>query len=800
MALPLTNRLRINLLAGSFGACSLIVQTEMLRLVLSSASGGTLAVGAALGSWLIWIAFGAWLGGLFAGRLRSLPLIAVIASWFALPSALFAIFYLSALRSIIHIQPGELIRFGDLCLHSALACGPFALLIGFSFPVFARLACREEIATGSPAALFIGGLWAAEAAGAFCAGALFTWVLAGRTDPVFDTVLFGSLPMLAAGLALGSRKSAALTGGLALIVSISAYSIIPRLQKEFSDLYWQGLGAPGELLSARWTRYSHLLFAKLADQTNIYDNGQPLIGFPDPYNAAATAALLLSQHDSPSSVLVIGPSAYGPAQALLAAGVAHVTSLDPDNQLERELLSRLPEEMLEPLHGGGYQHIAEDARSYLGRPCPSPLRCEGQGPAGWDLIWLNLDGPSQMNASRFYTPGFFRLARRALGPAGGLLALRLPTSANVLLPAQLDQAAAVWASLKGGFSHLALGAGSSYCYIFATDSDSLVSENHELLMARLARHEGRVPNLTRYLIPVYFDSTRTGPLKEALEARSRELAPHTDTTPVAWFHYLRLWARLARQSGGENKNPGLLEKALELADRDGARNLVYWPAIALLFVLAGLWLRLGFRGNEEAALARAAALSIGAAGFAAMGATVTLIYLCQLVFGALFHQVALISAVFMLALALGSWWGSKRAGASVSSFQAVSFLAFLISLSVSFPAAGLYCLEPLYGIRGAWGPAAAYLIFYLLVAAVGLSCGAFFPWAAAIHNRAAGIHRTGATAAALDGADHLGASAGAVAVGVIAVPAAGIGPVCSGLALAMICIALFWYAVSARAN
>ena len=56
----------------------------------------------------------------------------------------------------------------------------------------------------------------------------------------------------------------------------------------------------------------------------------------------------------------------------------------------------------------------------------------------------------------------------------------------------------------------------------------------------------------------------------------------------------------------------------------------------------------------------------------------------------------------------------------------------------------------------------------------------------------------GRTAASLDCADHLGASAGALTIGVIAVPALGIAPVCSSLALAMICVALFWFAVSTR--
>ncbi|HUU29441.1 MAG TPA: hypothetical protein VM123_16690 [archaeon] len=792
----LSNRQKVNLLAASFGASSIIVQTEFLRGVMEAAAGGTLAVGAALGAWMCWIALGALAGGWLARIIQDARKTAFFISALALPCALFPVLLLASIRLLLGLPGGELIPFDTLGVWSALACGPHALLVGLSFPIFAKLSTRDQIAYPSGAALFIGGLWAAEAAGAFFAGVFFTLILAGRTSPLLNVTLFGSLPLLLSSfLGFYPGRFGKLISTSFVLLCLVVFILVPSLEKKISLLYWQGLGSPGELLSQRWTRYCNLVAGRLGEQTTFYDDGYPVFNFPDPYYNASQAALLLSQHPKLSRILVVGTSAGGLAQALISSGAQEVVSVYPDKETERELMRYLPGDLRLPLESGAYRFVGDDARAFLGRP---PARDRADRPAGWDMLLLNLDGPSHMNTSRYYTPGFFRRASRAFGPAGGVVALRLPIGANVMLPAELDQVASVWASLKQVFPYIALGLNSTHCYIFAASADSLVTQNLEIMMARVQPFEGKVPLLTRYILPMYFDSTRTAPLKETLQKRSIALGAHTDSTPVAWLHYLRLWARLARQAHGQKSGPGLLERVLESAAGRTYRTMAFWPAIILSFGFLLIWLSAVSKGKITVAVRWAAVLSIAATGFAAMGATVTLIYLCQLVFGALFYQVAMITATFMFFLAAGSSWASKRASVEASSGIVVAFLAFLVSVAVCLPTGGIVLLEPLIGIWGAWGTALAMVLFYLMVAAVGLFCGALFPWTAALHGWAEGTTRTDRTAAALDCADHLGAAAGALTVGVFAVPALGISAVGSSLALGMICVALFWFAISSK--
>jgi len=226
------------------------------------------------------------------------------------------------------------------------------------------------------------------------------------------------------------------------------------------------------------------------------------------------------------------------------------------------------------------------------------------------------------------------------------------------------------------------------------------------------------------------------------------------------------------------------------------RGFIVFPALVVSVFLAFSWLLAHRRGKSAQAIRLAVVFSVAVAGCTAMGTTVLLIYLCQLVFGALFHQVALITAVFMAALALGSYQSAGKASPDAVDGRVVGTLAFALSLAAILPAGGIYFLDFLQEIRLA-GTALSLSVFYLMVAAAGYCCGALFPWAAALHAAASPSPRAARTASALDFADHFGACLGAVAFGVIAVPALGIAAAAVSLALVMACPALFWFAVAA---
>jgi spermidine synthase len=790
------------LLGAAFGASALIVQTELLRAVMEAAAGGALAVSASLGAWLFWIALGASFGGRLARRVKSAEKTAFFCSLLSVPLGLALIFLAGVPRFWLDVGTGEMIPFEMLLSWSAVTCAPFAILVGISFPVLARMAVGEFSFGLESTPKSVGALWAAEAAGALFSGLCFTFLLAGNTTPVLNICLFATLPpLVAATVGIYNSRPGKVFSLLVIfcsfLIMISSYS----LENHFLRLRWENSGAQGKMLDCRWTLYRNLLISKRESQTTFFDNGVPSFSFPDKYSDASLVSILLSQVSSLERILIVGPSAYGPAQAFLASGAKKVVSVHPDEEFESLLKFYLPDEMRKPLREGGYSYVKDDGRVFLTGGGRRPRSPDGErGTAGWDLVLLNLDGPAQINSSRYYTPEFFRRARRAFSQAGGVLALRLPVGANEPFPAQLDQAASIWASLKTCFTHLTVAVTQTHCHIFAADREGLLSDNLDTLIARVAPYEGRVTGLTRYLVPIFYDPTRTQPMRRILDSRSSELAGHTDTAPVAWLHHLRLWVRLARQTNPEAKTgAGPAEVLFDSVAGLTSRGLVVFPALGVSLLLMLSWVLCQRPGKQTKVISHAMVISVAAAGFTAMGATVLLIYLCQLVFGALFHQIALITAVFMASLALGSYRSADKALPNAWGCRSFSILSFGLATAAILPAGGVYILESMREISH-MGAVLSQVMFYLMVAAAGYFCGALFPYAAALHYAFSDKPKTESTASALDFADHLGACLGAVAFGVIAVPALGIVSAAASLALAMVCPALFWVAVSSAGD
>ena len=291
----LSYRGRVNLLAAAWGAAAVVVQTEFLRAVMASSAGGTLGVGAVLGVWLAGIALGAPAGGRLARKSNNSLLMADLLAMLAPFLAMFGLLYLVSIRSVASVPSGELVPLTTLSLHGGVACLPFALLIGAGFPLLARLASSRDIASRDPAALFIGGVWAGEAAGAFVGGMAFTFLLAGRSSPSINVLGFAALPLAVSWLLPGSRHLALNTSKTIFIILFAALLVYSGpLIGLHNSLCWRGAGAPGTITGSRWSRYGYLALGELSGQSTFYENGRPVASFPrslDRCRGGGTAAL-----------------------------------------------------------------------------------------------------------------------------------------------------------------------------------------------------------------------------------------------------------------------------------------------------------------------------------------------------------------------------------------------------------------------------------------------------------------------------------------------------------------------------
>jgi len=250
-------------------------------------------------------------------------------------------------------------------------------------------------------------------------------------------------------------------------------------------------------------------------------------------------------------------------------------------------------------------------------------------------------------------------------------------------------------------------------------------------MGRAARFEGKIPGLNRYLLTGFYDRGRIGDFHQSLGIAMGSARPHTDNTPSAWFHYLRTWCRIAGTRSQAGTRTGWLEQALDFTgELSSGRAIAFFPlSISCLLLL--LWLRIQAVGRAGAGtVSSLVVITVAATGFAAMQVTVSMIYLCQILFGALFYQVAIISSTFMLALAAGSWWSSRRVPPDHALPSGLAALLLVAAAAAATPEVIAGLAEVLFQSQSGWGQAMLSGIFYFSLILTGLACGAIFPWAA----------------------------------------------------------------------
>ncbi len=770
------------LIAGAFGASALVVQTEYLRGAMVVSDGGALAVGAALAAWLTMICAGSLAGTLLDRFIAHPRRVLCITGILALPSAVFLLFHLVSFRQSAGLIPGLIASPSAVFRRCLIACLPYCFCIGLSFPLISRLTSPEH----AKASVFstdrvLGAVWAAEALGSFLAGIVFTFMLAGYTSPASNVLFFGALPALALPAAWLRKSRAVLVAAGAALCALLAVYLFQPLTGRLTDLEWQSLGAPGQKVNAQWGRYGSLILAESEGQHTLFENGTPRAVFPDSYTDLTLAALILCQAPDIRTVSITGPCCGGLAQTLLRAGVGSVRAIYPDSRVEDLITGHVPDSLRLALEGGGYSYISADARAWLGR---QPLSWGGTKPAGTEALFVDLQGPSRMETARYYTGDFFRLAARSLGQGGGLLVLRLPYSASYAPGPRLDLAASIWFSLGHVFRGRALAAGATELFFFATDRDSVLSQDLESLMRGLEGAEMRAPGFSRYFILPYFETARVEAVRKELEAGGREIEENTDRNPVAWFQNLRLNLRLSGD-GQESRLEKALGRASEMSSVHRAL-IVAVPVMCCLALLVALSLK-----TRRGACQAGALLSLTLAGMVSLGGMVILQYACQLVFGALFQQVGMLTAVFMLAMALGSHFSARIKVTETQGRNRFVLSLAALALCPVLAAALPPMLEPLYVSGGLLAAAASYGFFYLAVVLTGFCGGAIFP-AAAGEFRPGHSVRAGADAGLLNAADHSGAALGAFLAGVVALPAWGPLATSYALALALACSVLFW--------
>jgi spermidine synthase len=531
---------------------------------------------------------------------------------------------------------------------------------------------------------------------------------------------------------LGFVAAAALLPAIFLLVRVA-----PWLEGSAQAREWRGL----HLLAARDSIYGNLAVTETGNVRSLYENGLILASTPDESAAEESVHYALLEHPAPRRILLIGGGASGSvAQALRHPTVERIDLVELDPALiamaqqyfstESALLTADPRVHL---------HYA-DGRAYL--------RSTRQS---FDVILVNVPDPQTAQLNRFYTAEFFRSARGHLTP-GGLLALQLRSSEEAISPDLAEFLRCINRTLSEVFPNIVAIPGETI-HFFAAAQPGALTDDPRVLVTRLLERNLNTRYVREYFLPFRMMPDRMAEMYAQLQPTAATPV-NRDFSPIAYYFNSVLWSAQFKGSyAGWLRAAGRVRFSLIL----GAALIVLLSVAALLACAPA----------REQRARSAAAFSMAATGFTLMALELFLLLAFQSIYGYVYHQLAILIALCMAGIALGSWLAMRRIRRDDRYLcRAVAITQFLLALSC--PAlmllAGL--LAKTSGAAATW--LAAQCVFPALAALAGILGGYQFPMAAHLYE-SSGRQRLGA----LYAIDLLGGCAGALLLSGYLIPVFG---------------------------
>src|SRR3990172_9267075 len=400
-------------------------------------------------------------------------------------------------------------------------------------------------------AIDIGMVYIVESMGSLFGGLVFSFFLVSRFHPfkiitllnvgmfVFLTLLFFSLQKREK-VYIGGEKNkytkrvlGFIAPGMALVMIVIWFSPIPDSAEALSaKMRWKTLNPHIELVASADSKYQHIDIGKQAEQYNIYLNGQYASAFPNEYEYAQIAHLVMTQHPSPKHVLLIGSGLGGLISEMLRHPIESLDYVELD-----QCLLQISDKYLSPsdrqaLSDSRVTIIHQDGRYYVKI---TPKRQH------YDIVLINTPDPSTAFLNRFYTLQFFIEAHKILKSDGVLIAS--VSSAFTYIGKEVGSyTGSLYRTLHGAFQDVLVTPGQTNFY-FACNTNGIITLNIETLMERYRKSQVKSDYFSEYLFYTLLQPEQVKFIESQLSQR-RDLLVNTDARPVTYFLNLVLWDSL----------------------------------------------------------------------------------------------------------------------------------------------------------------------------------------------------------------------------------------------------------------
>jgi spermidine synthase len=731
------------------GFCSTVGQVLIAREFMNVFSGNELILGGMFASWLVATAIGSWgLGKLLGGRGNGVKLLPLVLCLIAVAMPL-QILLVRSMAGWIAVEKGEIVGLLTTLYAMFLTLLPSCSLYGLQFTLFCSLYSEYGESGG------ISAVYVLEAVGSVIGGLAFTFLLVhhlrvlemsvGLSLLYLSTAVYLLSPLW--GKPMQGVRGKAMTGlTLSLILLVASASLSGGLR--FLDAFsygwmWEGM----DLVHSENSVYGNLAVTTVEGEYCFWENGLPYFTTPalDPVLAAEVAHFPMVMHPTPERVLLVGGGLGGVLEELLMHPVESITYVELDPAAITVAREFFP----------GASGILDDSRVDVVHRDGRRFVKEAEG--GFDVVIVNLPPPSTLQLNRFYTQEFFEEVAAILDE-DGILSIGVSSSSAHIPDEMASRNRCIYETLGAVFPSIVVVPGDFNIFV---SSSAYIEGDPEVLCTRIAERGLNFSAFSPEYVEYKLAPERVDLGLAYLEVGAGEV--NRDMRPVAVYHDIALWNSMFQLG-----SMGLFALLSELR--------LTWLFLTLSMLIVVI---IVFRRRAE--LRRIPLyLVIFTTGLTDMAFSIVILYAYQAVCGYLYQELGVVSASFMLGLALGGWAMARRLRERAGGFSllvrvelSIAVFSLLVSWAISLLPSAAY----------SWSaPTALRLFLPALNCAVGFLVGLEFPLAVSLMSSGEG--GLGEAAGALYGLDLLGGCVGALATSIWLMPlhgVMGVGFVMSGL-------------------
>lgn len=464
-----------------------------------------------------------------------------------------------------------------------------------------------------------------------------------------------------------------------------------------------------ELVFQKNSQYGNIIITKTDNQLNFFENGIALFSTDNVISNEETVHYAMLQHKNPKEILLISGGVAGTTKEVLKYDIDKIdyVELDP-------MIIMLGKKYTKNLENKKISTITKDARLYV-----------KQTNNKYDIVIIDLPDPSTAQLNRFYTIEFFKELKKKLNK-DAVISISLISTENYISNEAKQLNSVLYKTLKQVFNNIIIIPGNKNFFIA---SDEELSYN---IPAKV-----KEKNIsTKYVNGDYLKGRLTKQrITYLLNSIDKNAGINRDFNPISHYYHLIYW-------------------------------LSYFKANYVLFLMIIFTLTLLYITKTKPI-----SFAIFTTGFAASSLEVVLLIGFQIIYGYVYHMLGIIITMFMVGLAIGSFYMNKNLKRkNVVSFIKLEFLIVAYSILMPFILIALNQTKTSFIIT--------QIIFSILTLIIAILVGMEFPLASKLQ-----FKKVSTTAAQLYNADLIGASIGALLVSALLIPLIGLIKVCMIIAV-----------------